>query len=182
MQPGQEREYLKSVFDQVESFGKLTKVAYLKPHGAFYNDTAVVLPDNWKTAVKRIPPPASAYEAGGLYLAQFPGVQSLLMILRMHKLPLMGLAATAHKEIASRAGIEFIKEGFGDRGYQANGTLVPRGSSGDLLTETAMIKEQVLRLTPEVDSICLHGDNPHCLDYAEMVFKTLVDAGYGVGA
>ena len=44
------------------------------------------------------------------------------------------------------------------------------------------IRDQVLRLAPNVDSICLHGDTPHCLEYAELVFKTLTDAGYGVGA
>ena len=93
----------------------------------------------------------------------------------------MGLSATSHKEIAIRAGTEFIKEGFGDRGYLANGTLIPRGNIGAMLSTDDFVKEQVLRLAPEVDSICLHGDTPHCVEYAEMVFKTLVDAGYGVG-
>jgi lactam utilization protein B len=40
----------------------------------------------------------------------------------------------------------------------------------------------VLRLAAEVDSICLHGDTPDCLEFAELVVKTLLDAGYGVGA
>lgn len=181
LKSGQEREYLKSIFDQVTQFIGVAKPSYLKPHGAFYGDTAIVLPDNWRTAVRQSPPPASAYEASGLYLAQFPGVQSLILLLRMYRLPLMGLHATAHKEIATRAGTEIFREGFGDRGYLANGTLIPRGQPGAILSQGESIKEQVLRLAPSVDSICLHGDTPHSLDYAETVFKTLVDAGYGVG-
>ena len=181
MQCGQERIYLKSIFDQMIQFKQYCEPAYMKPHGAFYGDTAIVLPANWRTAIRQVPPPASAYEAGGLYLAQFPGIQSLTLLLRINKLPLVGLNATAHKEIASRAGTNLIKEGFGDRGYLSNGTLIPRGSIGAMLTTDDAIKEQVLRLAPEVDSICLHGDTPHCLEYAELVFKTLVDSGYGVG-
>ena len=182
MKEGQERVYLRSVFDQVTRFLEFEKPAYLKPHGAFYNDTAVVLPANWRTAIRKIPPPTSAYEASGLYLAQFPGIQSLVLLLRMHHLPLMGLDATAHKEIAVRAGQEIFKEGFGDRAYKADGTLVPRSDLNAVHSDSALIREQVLNLAPVVDSICLHGDTPHCLEFAEMVFKTLVDAGYGVGA
>jgi len=181
MKAGQEREYLRSIFDQVTRFVECTKPAYLKPHGAFYGDTGFVLPDNWQTAVRSKRPPSSAYEAGGLYLSQFPGVQSLVLLLRMHRLPLMGLHATAHREIANRAGSSLIREGFGDRGYFSNGTLIPRGQIGSMLTQDDDICEQVLRLAPDVDSICLHGDTPHCLEYAELVFKTLTDAGYGVG-
>jgi UPF0271 protein len=181
MQTGQERTYLKSVFDQVTRFKEFGEPAYIKPHGAFYNDTAILLPQNWRTAIRRIPPPASAYEASGIYLSQFAGVQSLMMILRMYRLPLMGLEATAHKEIAARAGQSFLREGFGDRAYTAEGTLAPRSEPGAVLREEEAIREQVLRLAPVVDSICLHGDTPNCLTFAEMVFKTLVDSGYGVG-
>jgi len=181
MKPGQERVYLKSVFDQVTRFAEFGEPSYLKPHGAFYNDTAIVLPKDWRTAIRRNPPPASAYEASGLYLAQFPGVQSLILLLRMHKLPLMGLEATAHKEIAQRSGQSLLREGFGDRQYTQDGTLQPRDEPGAVLQEPAAIREQVIQLAPNVDSICLHGDTPQCLVFAEMVFKALVDSGYGVG-
>ncbi len=43
------------------------------------------------------------------------------------------------------------------------------------------VREQVLRLAPVVDTICLHGDTPGCLEFAELVRKTLADAGYEVG-
>jgi UPF0271 protein len=58
---------------------------------------------------------------------------------------------------------------------------MPRSEPGAVIVESMEIKEQVLRLAPEVDSICLHGDTPDCLEFAELVVKTLLDAGYGVG-
>jgi UPF0271 protein len=181
LQPGQERTYLKSLFDQVQWFVDVVRPDYLKPHGAFYNDTAVVLPPDWEQIRKRAPM-TSPYEAGGVFLSEYPGVQSLIMLLRIHRLPLLGLGATAHRAIATRARQAFLSEGFADRRYTAAGTLMPRSEPGAVITEPIEIKEQVLRLASEVDSICLHGDTPDCLEFAELVVKTLLDAGYGVGA
>ncbi|AIE85452.1 LamB/YcsF family protein [Fimbriimonas ginsengisoli] len=181
MQAGQERPYLKSLFEQVTWFLENERPDYLKPHGAFYNDTAVVLPHDWKTQRKRAPT-TSEYESGGVYLSQFPGLQSLLMLLRIHKLPLMGLEKTAHKAVADRARQPFIREGFADRQYRRDGTLMPRSEPGAVLVDPGQVREQVLQLASNVDSICLHGDTPDCLPFAELVYRTLLDGGYGVGA
>ncbi len=181
MEDGQEREYLSSVFEQVKWFAGFAQPEYLKPHGAFYNDTAVVLPDNWQFKM-RTREAITPYDTGGLYLAQYPGIQSLSMILRMYKVPLMGLATTAHVQAAERGGQSLINEGFADRAYTEAGSLVPRSEAGAVLHDPAMIREQVLQLAPAVDSICLHGDTPSCVEFAELVYKTLVDSGYGIGS
>jgi len=180
MVDGQERRYLKSLFEQVSRFTDIVRPAYLKPHGGFYNDTALVLPPDWEKTHRRSAT-TSEYEAGGVYLAQFPGVQSLVMLLRIHKLPLMGLEATAHRVIAGRARQQLLREGFGDRAYTDRGTLVPRSEPNAVFHNADAVREQVLRLAPVVDSICLHGDTPDCLEFAELVYRTLVDSGYGVG-
>ena len=180
MAEGQERLYLSSIFDQVTWFVGFAAPEYIKPHGAFYNDTAVVLPANWQTA-KRTRDAIKPYDAGGFFLGHFPGIQSLSMMLRVHRLPLLGLEATSHKQAAERGGQPLIREGFVDRAYAPDGTLVPRSEPGAVLHDPAMIREQVLRLAPTVDSLCLHGDTANCLDFAEMVYKTLVDSGYGIG-
>jgi 5-oxoprolinase (ATP-hydrolysing) subunit A len=180
MDKSQEREYLKSLFDQVEWFVSFAKPEYIKPHGAFYNDTAVVLPANWQTA-KRTRDAIKPYDAGGFFLAHYPGIQSLSMMLRVYRLPLMGLEVTAHKQAAERAGQALIREGFADRAYTPEGTLVTRSKPGAVYRDVNVIREQVLRLAPVVDSICLHGDTPGCLEFAELVYKTLVDSGYGIG-
>ncbi len=181
MQKGEEREYLSSVFQQVQWMAAFADAAYLKPHGAFYNDTGIVLPTNWQSAM-RTREAFTPYDAGGLYLAQYPGIQSLAMLIRVHRLPLMGLASTAHRTIAERAGQGFIREGFADRAYTPEGTLVPRSEPCAVHQDPVAIGQQVLRLAPEVDSICLHGDTPDCLQFAETVYKTLVDNGFGIGA
>ncbi len=47
MRVEEHHEFLGSVFHQVKRFVGLARPSYLKPHGAFYNDTAVVLPGGW---------------------------------------------------------------------------------------------------------------------------------------
>jgi UPF0271 protein len=77
--------------------------------------------------------------------------------------------------------ISVIREAFADRAYLPNGQLMPRSQPGAVLHDPRDIKNQVLQLAPTVDSICLHGDTPNALEFAELVYKTLVDAGYEVG-
>jgi UPF0271 protein len=178
---GHERDYLKSLFDQAEWFVTTIGAAYLKPHGGFYNDTAVVLPHDWEWSMRK-QPLATRYENGGIFLAQYPGMQSLMMLLRIYKLPLMGLEATAHKVLSERAGQPLIREGFADRAYLPTGALMPRSQEGAVLKDPLVVKEQVLRLAPFVDSVCLHGDTENCVEFAEQVYGSLVDQGYEVAA
>lgn len=146
--------WAESVAAQVERFFFFVPAAYLKPHGALYND-----------AVTQSAPQAIIEQA-----------------CRRFQLPLMGLSETAHARIAASANVPFIREGFADRAYRPDGTLVPRSEPGAILHERQAIREQVLHLADRVDSICLHGDTPGCVEFAELVFRTLVDAGYEVGA
>jgi UPF0271 protein len=181
MEPGQEREYLRSLFDQLEWFASFAEPAYVKPHGAFYNDTAIVLPTDWQIQ-KRTRETYMPYDTGGLFLAQYPGIHSLQMMLRIHRLPLLGLPGTSHVQIARRAGQDLIREGFADRRYGEGGTLVPRTEPGSVLQDPEAVRQQVVSLAPHVDSICLHGDTDNCLEFAELVYKTLTDEGYGIAA
>jgi UPF0271 protein len=171
-----QRVYLDSVFNQVRRFTQVAKPSYLKPHGAFYNDTAVPIPEGWDVDEDG----QRGYQAGGVFLARHPGVQSLAMLLRVYKLPLMGLEGTAHEVVARRTNQRFMREGFADRAYCPDGTLVPRSEPGAVLSDENAIVEQVLRLAPIVDSICLHGDTPNCVEYAQLVRRTLKGAGYEV--
>lgn len=178
---GNERDYLRSLFDQVEWFKSAIGGAYLKPHGGFYNDTAVVLPADWEWSLRK-QPLSTRYETGGLFLAQYPGMQSLMMLLRIHHLPLMGLEPTSHRVLAERSGQGFIREGFADRAYQEDGTLVPRDRPGAVLKDPKEVREQVIRIAPFVDSICLHGDTADCVEFAELVYETLIGEGFEVTA
>lgn len=178
---GRQREWLDSVLLQIRDFCHMFPSEYVKPHGGLYNDTGKPLLADWDSMVGR-PTATTPYEAGGLALSEVPGTGLLIMALRITKVPLMGLPHTMHQPIAIRAGQAFIREGFADRRYQADGTLVPRGQPDAILSDPKEIADQVLRLADGVDSICLHGDTEGCVEFAAMVRETLEANGYEVRA
>ena len=155
MRESQLREFADSVADQVERFFLFVPAAYIKPHGALYNDAVL-----------------------GLKEAR----DMIADACRRLKIPLMGLPNSALQFVARAEKVAFIREGFADRAYRPDGTLVPRTQIGAVLEKPKDVKRQVLEVAPKVNSICLHGDTKNCVEFAELVFKTLVDAGYEVGA
>src|SRR5581483_5460788 len=70
-----------------------------------------------------------------------------------------------------------IAEGFADRGYGPDGSLVPPGGPGALLDADSAVAQAVL-LAGEVRSICIHGDSPGAAALAIRVRDELVAAGY----
>jgi UPF0271 protein len=78
---------------------------------------------------------------------------------------------------ARHAGLTAWDEGFADRAYRADGSLLPRDQPGALLTDPAAVAERVSRLAHghpiptvngsplrlQVQTVCLHGDSPHSL-------------------
>jgi 5-oxoprolinase (ATP-hydrolysing) subunit A len=71
-----------------------------------------------------------------------------------------------------------VAEGFADRRYAADGTLLPRGEPGAVLgpEESAL---QAVRLAREgrVRSICVHGDSPRAVEVAARVRAALTLVG-----
>jgi len=106
---------------------------YIKPHGAFYNETA-----------RGISGPTEA----------------LLESLRKSDLPLLGLPGSYHERLAEEAEVGFWSEGFADRGYGPDGHLLPRDAPGALIEDPQEAAEAARRLVEQVDSICLHSDLP----------------------
>lgn len=153
-------QYANSIFEQVIRFREYTSIAqYLKPHGAWYLVLTEAAPSD--------PPISRACKLmldGALAAAAVP-------VMLLAKAPVLN-ALEEWRVIA---------EGFADRGYAATGSLVPRSNPYSLLTEPDEIASQVLKLAPEVDSICIHGDTPSCVEIAELVYRTLEDAGFEVG-
>ncbi len=127
---------------------------YLKPHGAFYNETT-----------------QPCLELGWLEEA-----------LRETGLALLGTAGSEHERAARRNGVAFIAEGFADRAVGPDGRLLPRSHPGAVLTDPAEAAAQAVSLLGRVDSICVHGDTPGCVDVLRAVREAVEAAGYGVGA
>lgn len=139
-----------SLRDQVRRFSEVCRPAYLKPHGAWYNE--LLSP-----------------------VAGFDALSVATNLACEFDLPLMVLPIV-------QTQVPIIREGFADRAYEPDGSLRPRSLPGAVLQDSADLAAQVLRLADTVDSICLHGDTPDALVFAELVTKTLRDAGYEVGA
>ncbi len=140
--------------DQVRRLIVAAPVRYIKPHGAFYHQSA----ENLECAASRI----------------------LNEILRETGLPLLGLGGTAHEALAARAGVGFLREGFADRAYTPEGRLRPRGEPGAIRQDPEAVCAQAVWLADRVDSICLHGDTPGAVDFARRLRDALESAGFEV--
>lgn len=150
----------------LEAFARAAgcRVGYVKPHGALYNATV------------RHAEQASAVVDG---------------VRAFGELPVLGLPGSKLLAAAERAGLRPVLEAFADRGYQPDGTLVPRAAEGALLTDSHAVVERALRLAAageivavdgsvlrvEAHSLCLHGDTPGAVRHAEAVRTELTARG-----
>jgi 5-oxoprolinase (ATP-hydrolysing) subunit A len=129
------------------------RVGYVKPHGALYHRAS----SDSECAEAIV---AVAVGAGLLAVLGFPGSQLL-----------------AH---ARAAGLPAVAEGFADRGYGADGRLVPRSEPGSMLAADAAARQAVAlaegRLGGGVGSICVHGDTAGAAALAAGVRDALVTA------
>lgn len=103
----------------------------------------------------------------------------------------VGLSGSQLLHIAQQAGLQVAHEAFADRAYAPDGTLVPRTSTGAMITDPAEAAARSLRLITEglvkasdghdievrADTICIHGDNPEAVSFAKGVRRALEDAG-----
>ncbi|MCT7355410.1 LamB/YcsF family protein [Streptomyces sp. 15-116A] len=147
-----------------------SRVAYVKPHGALYN--RVVHDEAQAGAV-----------VDGVLLADAA-------------LPVLGLPGSRLLELAGKAGLPAVTEAFADRAYTDEGTLVPRGEEGAVLTdpEAVVVRSLGLARSGEVEarsgrrievrarSLCLHGDTPGAVDLARRVRERLAASGVRVEA
>ena len=106
-------------------------------------------------------------------------------------MPLLGAPGSALERAADASGLRFVREAFVDRGYVADGSLVPRGEPGAVVDDPAAASDRALELAEtgriaaadgtsvelEPDSLCLHGDTPGAVAIARSVRAALEGAG-----
>jgi UPF0271 protein len=142
-----------------------SSVRYVKPHGALYHR---VRKDRAQATalVKAI----KAYDAS---------------------LPLLTLSTGYAAEVAAQAGLTVVAEAFADRGYQMDGSLVPRGQPGAMRTDPAEVAARAVRMMTkgvvqssdgsdvavQARSLCIHGDTPGAVALATAVRAGLEQAG-----
>jgi UPF0271 protein len=109
-------------------------------------------------------------------------------------LPLVVLPGTELEYKALALNLPIIKEGFPERAYLQNGQLAPRSMPGAVIhnpKEAAsralqMVKDKRIQtqdggyFSLEVQTLCIHGDNPNAVAIARAVRETLEAEGIKV--
>jgi UPF0271 protein len=80
--------------------------------------------------------------------------------------------------------VEFVREGFADRRYQADGSLVARSRPDAFIDDAAEAVKQAQWLIRkhQVQTLCVHGDNPRAVLFVQALRKALLEAGFVVRA
>ena len=96
-------------------------------------------------------------------------------------LRLLGLP---NSRLAHYADTPYIAEGFADRRYRADGSLVPRSEPEAFIhdVETAVAQVEWLARERGVRSVCVHGDGPHALAFVRALRAELPRRGFTLQA
>lgn len=112
------------------------------------------------------------------------------------QLILVGLAGSELIRAGQRLGLVTRQEVFADRGYQQDGSLVPRSQPGALITDDAKALAQTLDMirtgrvktingtqaNVQAETVCLHGDGEHALLFARRLRAAFAEQGILVRA
>ena len=107
------------------------------------------------------------------------------------KLIMVTLAGGSTERLCRRNGLRVAAEGFADRAYNADGTLVSRRLPGSLIAEPRRAAAQAVRMVLDgkvrsidgadidirVQTICCHGDTPGAVEIVRAVREALDQAG-----
>jgi len=132
---------------------------HVKPHGALYNQSA----NNIEKATAIVNAIYDVNPTSILYC----------------------LSGSKMVGIARNKGLQVYEEVFSDRNYNDDGTLVSRQESNALIqTEAEMLEHvkgilmsnevmsvQQKKINISAQTLCIHGDGPHALDYAKKIYE-----------
>ncbi len=152
------------ILDQVSTLAAIAEaegvgLGHVKPHGALYNQAAKDRPlaNVIARAVKNF--------NNGLIL--------------------VGLAGSRLVEAGIEAGLRVANEGFPDRRYNPDGTLVSRKEARAIIESPEEVARHAVELIQNgvvfegkrvrVDTLCLHGDHPRAVENAKMIREIYAD-------
>jgi len=147
-----------------------TTLSYVKPHGALYH-----------SAAHRADHAEAIIEA----MLTFDPI-----------VPVLCQTGSLLARDAEEAGIPVIAEGFMDRAYAPDGTLVPRAQPGAVITDPALAAKRAVQMVTTrtvtaangetipttVQSLCVHSDSPGAAVIARAVRAALEEAGVAVAS
>jgi UPF0271 protein len=146
------------------------RMVHVKPHGALYNQAA-------KDAVL---------------------AQAICSAIRTFNpgLALFGLAGSELISAAKEAGLAAVEEVFADRAYNADGSLVSRALPGAMIEDETQAIAQTISFVKDkqvtaidgsvvkvnAQTVCLHGDGAHALEFARQIRARLTSEHIGIRA
>jgi UPF0271 protein len=156
----------------VEAFARAAgaKLHHVKCHGALYNMAAT---------------------DEGLSEAMGKAVRDLGGDVKLY-----ALSNSLMMKVAKKQNVPVFGEVFADRGYADDGTLAPRDQPGGMIEDPAASVKQVLAMIEEgyvtslagkrvpvaADTLCLHGDQPGAVTFAQALRKVFTEKGITVAA
>jgi len=147
------------------------KLAHVKPHGALY-----------LTAVEDAEVARAVAEA---VVAVDP---------ELRYVALAGKKGETMRKLGESLGLKVVYEAFPDRAYTPEGTLVPRSQEGAVIHDPAQVAERALLMAKEgkvvaidgsvieleVQTLCVHGDNPSAVELVRSIRQGLEAEGIQV--
>jgi len=147
-----------------------TVMQHVKPHGALYLDAV----EN-DTVARGIAHGILAIDPDLLFVA------------------LAGKKGEPMRRMGAELGLKVVYEAFPDRAYSPEGTLVPRKQPGAVISDPDTVAQRALdmangyviavdgsRIDLEVDSLCVHGDNPAAVALVKNIRNILETNGVQV--
>jgi UPF0271 protein len=109
---------------------------------------------------------------------------------------LYALAGSQMVTAAQKIGLKTASEVFADRTYQDDGSLTPRTQNNAMITDEQQSITQVLMMVKQQqvisvnhqtidlksDTLCLHGDGAHAVDFAKTISERLKKEGISIKA
>ncbi len=107
---------------------------------------------------------------------------------------LVALAGSVLATVAMERGLRVVGEAFADRTYMRDGSLTPRSEAGALIGDADAAASQAVRIATagtalaadgsevavRAETICLHGDGPSAVEFAQRIRRGLAAAGVAV--
>ncbi len=166
LSPAEAKAYMLYQIGALEAFCRAAgvKLCHVKPHGALYNMAAK---------------DSALAKAICQAIREFDST-----------LVLLALAGSEVIRAAQEMGLPYAQEVFADRGYEEDGSLVARSKPGAMITDEEEAIARVVRMVTEgkvravtgkdvpvkADSICIHGDGEHALQFAQKIREALISS------
>ncbi|MEO8042107.1 MAG: 5-oxoprolinase subunit PxpA [Acidobacteriota bacterium] len=169
------KEVFAIVVEQIEELRKICKLHgallhHVKPHGALYNQAA------------------KDHELAAAIAEAIASVDRDLI--------LYGLSGSHLISEAGSVGLRTASEVFADRTYQSDGSLTPRSERDALITDPEKAVAQALQMIrsktvtatkgeiipTEADTLCIHGDGEHAVEFVKAIRESLAKANVRVTA